>query len=85
MLVRYNDPSLRAVVAGRLVQFINCRVIEGGAVVDKHIWASFIDFIALENWLFIDKGGPHNKKSRRKFRGVTVIRVHNRETALIDR
>ncbi|KAF8356511.1 hypothetical protein PRIPAC_91506 [Pristionchus pacificus] len=32
MLVRYNDPSLRAVVAGRLVQFINCRVIEGGAV-----------------------------------------------------
>ncbi|GMS90356.1 hypothetical protein PENTCL1PPCAC_12531, partial [Pristionchus entomophagus] len=47
MLVRYDDPSLRALVGGRLVQLINCRVIEGGAVVDKHVW--FRDGLILDS------------------------------------
>ncbi|GMS86178.1 hypothetical protein PENTCL1PPCAC_8353, partial [Pristionchus entomophagus] len=47
MLVRYDDPSLRAVVRGRLVQLINCRVIEGGAMVDKHVW--FRDGLILDS------------------------------------
>ncbi|GMR43046.1 hypothetical protein PMAYCL1PPCAC_13241 [Pristionchus mayeri] len=46
MLVRYDSSSLRSIVAGRLVQLINCRVIEGGALVDRHVW--FRDGVLLD-------------------------------------
>ncbi|GMT20568.1 hypothetical protein PFISCL1PPCAC_11865, partial [Pristionchus fissidentatus] len=41
-----DDPSLQSITDGRLVQLINCRVIDGGALVDKHVW--FRDGILLD-------------------------------------